>query len=72
MFHDFVNDVECWEIRWALVDDKPQQTVTYTRLYMYIQHHQYLTDTTGVISNKREIFKCKEKRGILLKVDYGR
>jgi hypothetical protein len=24
MFHDSVDDVERWEIRWALVDDKPE------------------------------------------------
>ena len=24
MFHDFVDEVERWKIRWALVDDKPE------------------------------------------------
>jgi len=38
----------------------------------YIQHHQYLTDNTGVISNKREIFQCNKTRVILLKVEHGR
>jgi hypothetical protein len=41
MFHDFVDEVERWTIRWALVYDNPerlltryiQQIVTYTRLY---------------------------------------
>jgi hypothetical protein len=39
---DFVDEVERWKIRWALVDDKPestrhsamQQTVTYIWLYI--------------------------------------
>jgi hypothetical protein len=26
MYHDFVDEVERWEIRWALVDDKPETT----------------------------------------------
>jgi len=38
----------------------------------YIEHHQYLTDNIGVISNKREIFQCNKTREVLLKVDHGR
>ena len=49
-----------------------QQTLTYTRLYTFVHHHQYLTDNVGVIDNKGEIFQCNETHGILLKVDYGR
>ena len=50
----------------------------YSTLYMqqtglipgYIQHHQYLTDNSGVIDNKREIFQSNETHEILLTVDY--
>ena len=38
----------------------------------WLLHHQYLTDNTGVIDNKREIFQCNEASEILHKVDYWR
>jgi len=61
---DYVDEVERWKIRWALVD-KPETTrhshsaCNKPRLIPgYIQHHPYLTDNAGVIGNKREIFQC--------------
>ena len=64
--------------RWALVNDKPKlllDTLSATNRDLYpaiIQHNQYVTNTIGVISNKRDIFKWEETSEILLKVAYGR
>jgi hypothetical protein len=46
--HDFVEEVERWNIRWALADGKPErllETLHATNPDLntrYIQHHQYL------------------------------
>ena len=75
---DYMDEVERWKIRRALVDEKPERlldTLHATNRDLYpanIYHHQYLTDNVGVIDNKREIFKCNKSREILLKVDYWR
>ena len=57
----FVYEVECWKIRWALVDAKPEKlldtihapNVTYIRLYTA---SSVSPDNAGVISTNREIF----------------
>ena len=70
---DFVDEDECWKLRWTLVDEKSerlldtlymQQIATYTRLC--------LTDNAGSIGNKREIFQYNWTHEILLNVDYWR
>ena len=60
---DFVDEVERWKIRWALVNNKPETTLTlhatnrdlYPAIYSIICI--LLTMPSGVIGNKREIFQ---------------
>ena len=60
---DFVDEVERWKIRWALVNNKPETTLTlhatnrdlYPAIYSIICI--LLTIPSGVIGNKREIFQ---------------
>ena len=70
-----MDEVERWKIMWALVDDKTETTQRSTcnkpwLIPGYIQHH--LSDNTGVLGNKREIFEFNETHEILLKVDCWR
>ena len=76
--HDFVEEVERWNIRWALVDGKPERLLETlhatnpdlnTRLYTA---SSVSTDNAGVVGNKHGIFQCIETREILLKVYYER
>ena len=78
MCHDFVDEVERWKIRWALVDAKPERLLDtlhatnrdlYPAIYSIIS---IITDNTDVIGNKREIFQFDETLEILLKIDYWR
>ena len=74
MFHDIVDDV----FRWALVDDKPKillDTLHTTNRDLYPAIYgiiSILLTLLGAISNKREIFKWRVTREILLMVAYGR
>ena len=76
--HDFVEEVERWNIRWALVDGNPERLLETlhatnpdlnTRLYTA---SSVSTDNAGAVGNKQEILKCTETREILLKVYYER
>ena len=64
-----MDEVERWNIRWALADDKPESLLDtlhvtnrdlYSAIYSIISILLY--DNVGVIGNKREIFQCNETR----------
>jgi hypothetical protein len=64
-FHDFVEDVARWNIRWALVDGKPARLIETlhattpdlnTRLYTV---SSVSIDNAGVVGNKQEIFSVQ-------------
>ena len=64
---DFVDEVERWKIRWALVDDKPE-----TLLDTLHEANRDLHSIISIILTMPEIFQYNETSKIILKVDHER
>ena len=63
----FVDEVERWKIRWALVDDKPE-----TLLDTLHEANRDLHSIISIILTMPEIFQYNETSKIILKVDHER
>ena len=71
-FHDFVDDVERWNIRWALVDGKPERLPETLHATNPDLNNQYLLTMQVTSATSKTSFHCNETRAILLTVYYGR
>jgi hypothetical protein len=71
-FHDFVEDVERWNIRWALVDGKPGRLPETLHVTNPDLNNQYLLTMQVSSATSKKSFHCNETREILLTVYYGR